>query len=211
MTWTFARAAVERLSRALRRGDAGEVLAASALAMTIVTGEGDRATVTRRAAGILEAILLDPSAPLPDPVRARVEAALDALLADDPDPVARLAALWPELAAVVAPIPADTGDIASAVHAYLAAHLAEGVTLRELARALGYSPSHVSTIIRRATGQRFTTLRRTIQLERAAWLLARGTSVKEAALGAGFADPAYFSRVFQRRHGVPPSRWRADA
>jgi len=33
-------------------------------------------------------------------------------------------------------------------------------------------------------------------------------SVKEAALGAGFSKPAYFSRVFARRFGVPPSRWR---
>jgi len=32
--------------------------------------------------------------------------------------------------------------------------------------------------------------------------------VKEAALGAGFSEPAYFSRVFARRFGVPPSRWR---
>jgi len=32
--------------------------------------------------------------------------------------------------------------------------------------------------------------------------------VKEAALGAGFSKPAYFSRVFARRFGVPPSRWR---
>lgn len=211
MTWTFARAAVERLSRALRRSDAGDVLAASALAMTVVADEPDPTTATRRAAGVLEAILLDPSGPLPDAVRARVEATLDALLAGDGDPAAQLTALWRDVAAVLTPVRTDSGNIASAVHAYLAAHLAEGVTLRELSRALGYSPSHVSTIIRRATGQRFTTLRRTIQLERAAWLLARGTSVKEAAHGSGFTDPAYFSRVFQRRHGVPPSRWRADA
>jgi AraC-like DNA-binding protein len=32
--------------------------------------------------------------------------------------------------------------------------------------------------------------------------------VEEAALTAGFSEPAYFSRVFARRFGVPPSRWR---
>ncbi len=210
MTWTFARAAVERVSRALRQGDAPELMSASSLTLALVAGNTDRATAGRRAAGMLEAILLDPSGPLPDAVREAIERTLDALVTrDDADPAALLTALWRELAGVLAPAPSPAADVATAVQTYLADHLSEGVTLRELARALGYSPSHVSTIIRRATGQRFTALRRTIQLERAAWLLSRGTSVKEAALGAGFADPAYFSRVFQRRHGVPPSRWRA--
>jgi len=63
-------------------------------------------------------------------------------------------------------------------------------------------------LVRRATGERFSALRRRMQLERAIGLLCSGTSVKEAALGAGFSDPAYFSRVFARRFGVPPSRWR---
>jgi len=45
-------------------------------------------------------------------------------------------------------------------------------------------------------------------VERALGLLRDGSSVKAAALGAGFTDPAYFSRVFSRRYGVPPSRWR---
>jgi AraC-like DNA-binding protein len=58
------------------------------------------------------------------------------------------------------------------------------------------------------TGERFSSLRRRMQLERASSLLRSSTSVKEAALGAGFSEPAYFSRVFARRFGVPPSRWR---
>lgn len=210
MTWTFARAAVERLSRALRQGDAAEIVAASALTLTIVSEQPDRETAARRAAAVLEAILLDASGPLPDAVRVPIERTLDALVAPDGDePAARLAALWHELATVLEEPPAAAPDVATAVQTYLADHLAEGVRLRDLARALGYSPSHVSMLVRRATGQRFTALRRSIQLERAAWLLERGTSVKEAALRAGFTDPAYFSRVFQRRHGVPPSRWRA--
>jgi AraC-like DNA-binding protein len=86
--------------------------------------------------------------------------------------------------------------------------LDERVTLTGLARALGYSPSHVSSVVRRLTGQRFTALRRAIRLERVRWLLGRGATVKEAGLGAGFSDAAYFSRVFRRAYGVPPSRWR---
>jgi AraC-like DNA-binding protein len=94
------------------------------------------------------------------------------------------------------------------VHAFVAEHLHEGISLADLARRVGYSPSHCSTLVRRTTGERFTSLRRRMQLERAIGLLRSGTSVKEAALGAGFSEPAYFSRVFARRFGVPPSRWR---
>jgi len=39
----------------------------------------------------------------------------------------------------------------------------------------------------------------------------RGLSVKQAALEAGFDDPAYFSRVFRRAFGVAPGRWRRGA
>jgi uncharacterized iron-regulated protein/AraC-like DNA-binding protein len=208
MTWTFARAARERLSRALRKRDPAELVSAAALTQPLLTCDDDRTVVARRAAGILEAILLDPSGPLPDAERIAVERALEEIDGHG-DPAARLSSLWRELAALLEPAAPPSTDVTTAIQRYLADHLAEGVTLRDLARALGYSPSHVSMLVRRATGQRFTALRRTIQLERAAMLLTRGTSVKEAALGAGFTDPAYFSRVFQRRHGVPPSRWRA--
>ena len=98
--------------------------------------------------------------------------------------------------------------LATAVQEFLATHLAEDVRLRDLARTLGYGPSHVSAVIHRATGRRFTELRREMRLERALFLLRRGAPVKRSALDAGFNDPAYFSRVFARRFGVPPSRWR---
>ena len=65
-------------------------------------------------------------------------------------------------------------------------------------------------LIRRATGRSFVALRRRFRFERACALLRAGASVKEAALAAGYDDPAYFSRVFKVRVGVAPSRWRAD-
>ena len=67
---------------------------------------------------------------------------------------------------------------------------------------------YVEGPVEQYVNERFTSLRRRMQLERAIGLLRSGTSVKEAALGAGFSEPAYFSRVFARRFGVPPSRWR---
>lgn len=215
--WSFARSTVARLSQALRGRDAAEVLGAGRIASTaLARAHADARSAARAAASMIEAILLAPDAELSADVRGRLEAAsrdlamLDAEL-DGEHGVAALTArldeVWSELARLVA-TPIDVRPrVDDAVQEYLARHLDGQVTLGELARALGYSPSHVSTVIRRVTGERFTALRRNIQLDRACFLLRRGTSVKEAALGAGFADPAYFSRVFARRFGVPPSRW----
>jgi AraC-like DNA-binding protein len=118
----------------------------------------------------------------------------------------RLAQLWREAADDFTPAAPPVG-LANAVQEFLATHLAERVRLQDLARTLGYSPSHVSAVIHRMTGRRFTQLRREMQLERAMFLLRRCVPVKRSALDAGFNDPAYFSRVFSRRFGVPPSRW----
>jgi len=119
----------------------------------------------------------------------------------------RLAELWRTLARPLAVRPAE---LATVLEEYLATHLDGRARLGELARKLGYSPSHLSTLIRRATGHSFVALRRRLRFERACALLRRGASVKEAALAAGFDDPAYFSRVFKTRVGIAPSRWRAD-
>jgi AraC-like DNA-binding protein len=101
--------------------------------------------------------------------------------------------------------------VEAAVQACLAEHLHGRVRLADLARTLGYSPSHVSALVQRVTGERFTALRRRLRLERGRAALARGLPVKQAATEAGFDDPAYFGRVFRRAFGVAPGRWRRGA
>jgi AraC-like DNA-binding protein len=90
----------------------------------------------------------------------------------------------------------------------LAVHLGVQMTLRDLARRLGYSQSYVCEVVQRLMGKRFTAIRRELRLATALAYLRRGTSIKAAALEAGFSDPAYFTRVFRRAYGVPPSGWR---
>ncbi len=47
------------------------------------------------------------------------------------------------------------------------------------------------------------------KIERAAWLLSQGQlSVKQVCAEIGYDDPAYFSRLFKKRIGVAPSRYR---
>ena len=206
----FARASVQRLARALDARIAAEVLDAGLLVTTSVRRETAPELARRRATAILDAVLVAAATPLPDDVRCRIEAVADELGLGEarcaPDAADRLEALWRDVAATLT-APATIG-VHAAVEVCLAERLHERARLDDLARVLGYSPSHVSELVRRVTGERFTTLRRRLRLERARAALDRGLSVKQAAAEAGFDDPAYFSRVFRRAFGVAPGRWR---
>jgi AraC-like DNA-binding protein len=204
----FARAIVRRLARALDAADGAAVLDAGVLATSLVRREPDAGRAVRRAAAIVDAATLATAAP--DVVRRRLEEGAEALaaaeLAASADVADVLDALWRDVAGALAAPRAP--DVLTAIQACLAERLHGQTRLNDLARALGYSPSHVSGLVRRLTGERFSALRRRLQLECARAALRRGTSVKQAAAEAGFADAGYFGRVFRRAVGVAPGRWR---
>jgi AraC family transcriptional activator of pobA len=86
---------------------------------------------------------------------------------------------------------------------------AEPLSLRDVARELAMTPGHLTTVVRRRTG-------RTVQ----EWIIERRMAaartmleetdlpVAEIARRVGVFDPGYFSRVFTRKHGVSPRKWR---
>ena len=206
----FARTIVRRLLRAISRADAIGVIEAGRLAAAGLRGGG--VTVACRAAAVAEAVLFA-SDDLPDAVRTLLERAVDELVDASQHGrravAARCAQLWTDVAAALATGNRSAPSVEDAIQEYLGARLDGRVRLHELARTLGYSSSHISSVVRRVTGRRFTELRRDMQLGCAMRLLAGGARVKEAAYAAGFRDPAYFIRVFRRAFKTTPGRWRA--
>lgn len=96
------------------------------------------------------------------------------------------------------------------VRDYVHAHLAEPISLRELAGALALSRHHFARSFRERTG---TTPHEFVlgqRVERARTLLARtGTPLPEVAARCGFADQSHLTRVFKRRTGTTPAKYRA--
>ena len=94
---------------------------------------------------------------------------------------------------------------------YLEEHLTASVTLPDAARALGRSASTLSHLLQRH-GTTFKRLLIEKRLARADALFKAHPelSVKEAATRSGFNDPAYFSRLYRRHRGTPPSQRRGS-
>jgi AraC-like DNA-binding protein len=104
------------------------------------------------------------------------------------------------------------GDEASHLRRF-ADHLAfrghQAATVGALARDCGMSRVHLHRLCLRVYGVSPKELLLRERLAIACRALERGVSVGAAATAAGFSDPYYFSRLFARRQGAPPSRWAA--
>jgi AraC family transcriptional regulator len=81
-------------------------------------------------------------------------------------------------------------------------------SLEEMADGAFASPYHFSRQLTRRAGEPPVAMRRRVALERAAWQLQRGTSVTDAAFGAGYESVEGFSRAFAKHYGHPPSQLR---
>lgn len=77
--------------------------------------------------------------------------------------------------------------------------------LDEMAEDAFSSPYHFSRLLSRNAGEPPVAMRRRVLLERAAWQLAQGMSVTDAAWAAGYESVEGFSRAFTRAFGRSPS------
>ncbi|WP_298130504.1 AraC family transcriptional regulator [Micropruina sp.] len=103
----------------------------------------------------------------------------------------------------------DAPRLVTSILKHLEAHRAEA-TLELVASAFGYSPSHISRLIRRHTGKGFGQITTELRLEQAQEYLERTTlPIQTVAKRSGFASASYLTRVFKQRHGIPPGRYRA--
>jgi signal transduction histidine kinase/DNA-binding LacI/PurR family transcriptional regulator/AraC-like DNA-binding protein len=93
--------------------------------------------------------------------------------------------------------------------AYLHDHYAEPVTREQVAHHVNASESYLASCFHQELGISPMTYLIRYRIRQARELLAAGElNVTEVAMAVGFADSAYFGRVFQREVGVPPGAYR---
>jgi AraC family transcriptional activator of pobA len=100
----------------------------------------------------------------------------------------------------------------ASVFEFIEEHYQKPISLATIATAVGLTPGHLTTVVRRKTGrsvQRWITERRMAEARR----LLRETNlpVEAIAARAGYRQPSYFIKHFRRDHTVTPAAWRRSA
>jgi AraC-like DNA-binding protein len=90
---------------------------------------------------------------------------------------------------------------------FLDAHMDTRISLQDLAGVTGLPPSRLLRAFARAVGLSPHAYQRQVRLRHATTLIRGGTSISDAALAAGFADQAHFTRLFRRTMGIPPGAY----
>ena len=95
----------------------------------------------------------------------------------------------------------------------LGAHYNEPISLDQLARNAGVSPSHLGFLFRSVVGMPFKTLLGHIRIRKAREMLAAGTrpNITQVAMSVGYCDLSHFERSFRRIVGQSPREFRRNA
>ena len=86
-----------------------------------------------------------------------------------------------------------------------------GGSLTEAAQLLHCDVAWLSREIKRRTGRTYTELLQERRLQQAAWLLEHTRQrVSDIAVSVGYENISYFHRIFQKRFGLSPKKYRDD-
>ncbi len=92
---------------------------------------------------------------------------------------------------------------------YLEEHFGEHITLEVLGRLSGYVPLHILRLFRESTGQTPHEYLCTYRLLQAKKMLCNtNDSIADIAFSCGFQSASHFQKLFQKRFGITPNRFR---
>jgi AraC-like DNA-binding protein len=146
-----------------------------------------------------EAWLADLAAEIADPARLGAREAAGGLLTR----------LLVESARLAPSAPGAPDPLVARVFAEIEATFREPVSAADVATALGYTPGHLTTLVRRRTGRpvlEWITERRMTEVRR----LLRETDLPLGVIASrtGLRDASYLVRRFKQRYGATPEAWR---
>ncbi len=94
---------------------------------------------------------------------------------------------------------------------FIEAHYHQGITLCDVALAVGYSPAYLTNRVARQTGETVNCWIVKRRMAGARFLLQNNNqTVEKIAKALGYQDVSHFSRQFRQHHGLPPQAWRKE-
>ena len=100
----------------------------------------------------------------------------------------------------------------SAITSYMKENYTKDLSLQEVARVFGYSPTYLSRMFRKYAGISFKDYVQSIRLEYVVKELENGTySITETAIRNGFSGSKALARAFRKKYGVLPSEYKGRA
>lgn len=104
---------------------------------------------------------------------------------------------------------ADSGSLFQTISAFVQDHLAERLTLTDVAGNINMSKEHLCRIFKSQTGMTVLEYIQREQLRHAKMLLQNPSfSIKEIAYQLGFANPSHFNRLFKKYTQITPLAFR---
>lgn len=101
----------------------------------------------------------------------------------------------------------DKSSIVQTIVSYMNERYTEEISLDKMAKTTYLSPVYISKIFKEETGYSPINYLINIRLQKAKQLLEGGSiSVKAAAESVGYNDAYYFSKLFKKYYGYPPSK-----
>lgn len=82
-------------------------------------------------------------------------------------------------------------------------------SLGDLAKAFGYSPNYISSVLKNTTNYRFTALINIVRINKACQLMASSpkATIGEIAHKVGYSNMNSFYRYFRKFTGTYPKKW----
>ncbi len=101
--------------------------------------------------------------------------------------------------------------VASQISAYLSRHYQEKITLEDISREMFFSTAYCESEFRKATGKSIIHYLIDLRINEAKKLLTETSmSCAGIAIVVGFEDANYFSRIFKKRTGYSPLKYREN-
>ncbi|MCG6133454.1 MAG: response regulator [Nostoc sp. LLA-1] len=92
---------------------------------------------------------------------------------------------------------------------FIEANYHQGITLCDVAEAVGYSPAYLTNRVAKLTGETVNSWIVNRRMSGARFLLQNGNqTVEYIAKALGYQSVCHFSRQFRQHHGLPPDTWR---